>query len=178
MSRLLFRLLTTSIAVVAMSVAAVAPAAHAGDGARPVSANPTQEGIVPLGGECGSSYGLVGLYPVQNDLTDRLEGYMEIYYSSTLRRNCAIMRHAGLMWGVRTSFPTGTFVEIRASGGSWQNCPLGQTTYKTQCDRGRYYYYAGPVYTPAGVNMSGRCVDFNGNVGLATHISRSGKHCG
>jgi hypothetical protein len=134
--------------------------------------------VASASGECGSSYGLVGSYRVQNDITDAHEGTMEIYYSSSLKRNCAIMRHAGRMLGRQASFPTGTLAEIRASGGSWQNCPAGVTTHKTQCDRGEYSFYAGPVYTPSGVNMSGRCIDFTGMVGLQSHISRSRVHCG
>lgn len=158
MRRTVARLLVTTM-LSAMAVVGFAPAANAG-------------------GECGSSYSLVGLYRLQNDMTDQHEGNLEIYYSSSLKRNCAIMRHAGHMYGKQTRFPTGTFVEIRASGGSWQDCPDNTTTHKTQCDRGQYSYYAGPVYTPAGVNMAGRCIDFGGNVGLQTHIYRYKKHCG
>lgn len=167
--------LLTAVAAVAAGPSAVA---NASEEAAVSSTDriATRAGGEIAGGECGSTYSLVGFYPRQNDITDELEGHMEIYYSSTLKRNCAIMRHAGHMWGKSTSFPTGTFVEIRASGGSWQNCSFGQ--HKTQCDRGGYSFYAGPVYTPSGVNMSGRCIDFNGNVGLQTHIERRNKHCG
>ena len=76
--------------------------------------------------------------------------------------------HAGPTYGVRTY----TEARIRPSGFSWPSCPSS-----TGCDGGLYRYYAGPVYTPAGVDMTNRCIDISGWVDW---VSRSlGRiHCG
>ena len=65
-----------------------------------------------------------------------------------------------------------TEAKIRPSGFSWPSCPSS-----TGCDGGFYRYYAGPVYTPSGVDMTHRCIDVSGVVDWASR-SLSRIHCG
>jgi hypothetical protein len=120
------------------------------------------------GGECGGGYSLVGLYKVGNQHTDRIDLHMEVYYSATAKRNCLISRHVGDAYGeVRE-----THARIRPSGAAWPSCnSIG-------CDYGDYAYYAGPVYTPAGVDMSRRCVDIAGYAGIQVDQILYNKNCG
>ncbi|WP_436497013.1 hypothetical protein [Actinokineospora sp. HUAS TT18] len=131
------------------------------------SASPSG-GVGVLGGECGSSYALVGLHKVGNQHTDRIDLHMEVYYSSTYKRNCLISRHVGDAYGERRD----TMARIRPSGWAWPACP------SVGCDRGNYAYYAGPVYTPAGVDMSNRCVDVTGTAGIQVDKILYKLHCG
>lgn len=121
-----------------------------------------------LGGECGSSYKLVGLHPVGNQHTDKIDLHMEVYYSSTAKRNCLISRHVGDAYGEKRD----TMARIRPSGWAWPTCQ------SVGCDRGNYAYYAGPVYTPAGVDMSNRCVDITGTAGIQVDKILYKLHCG
>ncbi|WP_328447917.1 MULTISPECIES: hypothetical protein [unclassified Amycolatopsis] len=144
--------LAASAVAAAGMTAAAAPAATAG----------------VLGGECGAGYSLVGLHKVGNQHTDKIDLHMEVYYSASAKRNCLISRHAGDAYGeVRE-----THARIRPSGAAWPSCN------STGCDYGNYAYYAGPVYTPAGVDMSHRCVDIAGYAGIQVDKILYNQHCG
>ena len=104
-----------------------------------------------LGGPCGSSYTHVGHHPISGG--GRTLGYLDVYWSWSTKRNCLVTNHSGPTYGVSLY----TEARIRPSGYSWPSCPSS-----TGCDGGFYRYYAGPVYTPSGVDMTHRCVDISG----------------
>ncbi|MEV6851222.1 hypothetical protein [Actinoplanes sp. NPDC051411] len=134
------------------------------------AASTTRTGMVAAlaGGPCGSSYSLVTHYGEHSQATGELNMYLDVYYSSTAKRNCLVTNHAGSAYGQVLD----TLARIRPSGSSWPSCP------SVGCDEGNYRYYAGPVYTPAGVDMSHRCVDVAGLVGIQTDRVLSGINCG
>jgi hypothetical protein len=134
------------------------------------ASSPTLTGTVSTlaGGPCGSSYTLVTHYPVGNQATDQINMYLDVYYSSTARRNCLVANHAGSAYGSNLY----SLAKIRPSGWSWPACP------SVGCDQGYYTYYAGPVYTPSGVDMSTRCVDVAGMAGTQTDKILYGINCG
>ena len=133
--------------------------------AAPASA---QAGSTLAGGPCGSSYSLVTHYPVNSQATGEINMYLDVYYSSTAKRNCLVANHAGSAYGENLN----SLAKIRPSGSSWPACP------SVGCDQGYYSYYAGPVYTPAGVDMSHRCVDVGGLAGIQTDKILYGINCG
>lgn len=148
-------------ATLAMSftlVLSVAATAQAGD-----NSSPPDDGPQIMAGPCGSSYTHVGHYGL-----DGGRAYMDVYYSSTSRRNCLVVNHAGYWYG-RTAF---TEARIWPSGYSKPSCPSS-----TGCDAGNYAYYAGPVYTPSGVDMSNRCVSIEGWM-RSTQRVLTNIHCG
>jgi len=123
---------------------------------------------VQAANHCGSGYALVEKYSAYNDVTDKLEMYAELYYSSGARRNCLVASHAGASVGKATY----TVAAIWPANYAVPACN------SVGCDTGTYSQYAGPVYTPAGVNMSGRCVNFEAAVGANTYMVRRNVHCG
>ncbi len=146
--------------------------AAAGGLAQPASAGPDSTlrstatvALTAGGGPCGSSYTHIGHYPIRSTVT---VGYLDVYWSWTTKRNCLVTNHAGPTYGVRTY----TEARIRPSGFSWPSCPSS-----TGCDGGLYRYYAGPVYTPTGVDMTNRCIDISGWVDWVSR-SLSRIHCG
>jgi hypothetical protein len=130
----------------------------------------TLAGTVPTlaSGPCGSSYSHVGHYLVGNQATDEINMYLDVYYSSTAKRNCLVANHAGSAYGMALN----SLAKIRPSGWSWPACP------SVGCDQGYYRYYAGPVYTPSGVDMSTRCIDVAGMAGIQTDKILYNIHCG
>lgn len=124
--------------------------------------------VTTMSGPCGASYNLVGHWPVGNQHTDKIDMYLDVYYSGTARRNCLVANHNGDAYGVELN----SSAIIRPSGFAWPACK------SVGCDEGRYKYYAGPVYTPAGVDMSHRCVDFGGTAGIQVDKILYKKHCG
>ncbi|MGC5305815.1 hypothetical protein [Micromonospora zamorensis] len=119
-------------------------------------------------GPCGSSYTLVFSHREHNQGTGWLQMELAVYWSSTSKRNCLVVNHLGQSYGTSMY----TLAKIRPSGYSWPACP------STGCDEGDYRYYAGPVYTPAGLNMSGRCVDVAGMVGVQADRIKYNIACG
>jgi hypothetical protein len=120
-------------------------------------------------GPCGSSYAHVGHWAVGNDITDEVNMYLDTYWSTTTKRNCLVVAHAGSTYGVAMY----TLAKIRPSGWSWPGCP------SVGCDvSSSYKYYAGPVYTPSGVDMTHRCIDIAGQVGTQTSRIIYGVNCG
>ncbi|MGH8774144.1 MAG: hypothetical protein ACRDWI_02895 [Jiangellaceae bacterium] len=122
--------------------------------------------FAPLAGPCGSSYSHIGHYAIGSHSNPL--GYLDVYWSWSTKRNCLVTNHSGSTYGVSLY----TEARIRPSGFSWPSCPSS-----TGCDGGFYRYYAGPVYTPAGVNMTRRCIDISGVVDW-TSRSLSRIHCG
>ncbi|WP_203433248.1 hypothetical protein [Jiangella asiatica] len=150
------------VAVGLLLLGFAAPAAAGGDSAAPSGASD----ISVMAGPCGSSYRHIGHYPISNG--SQVLAYMDVYWSSTAKRNCLVTNHASPTYGVSLY----TQATIRPSGYSWPSCPSS-----TGCDGGRYSYYAGPVYTPAGVDMSNRCLDITGVIDWAQRtLTRI--HCG
>lgn len=162
----------TAIMALVPTVAGAAPApTHTGlHETQPARATtPTSsERIAPLAGPCGSSYVLLRSYPIYDDVFDKLSGYHEVYWSSAAKRNCLVTSHSSRYWGVSIN----TKAAIRPSGWSWPRCN------SVGCDEGVYKYYAGPVYTPSGVDMSDRCIDITGFVGIQSHLQLQRIHCG
>jgi hypothetical protein len=117
---------------------------------------------------CGSGYVLVEEYPRYNDISDTLQMYVDLYYSSRAHRNCLVAAHAGETYGEYAP----TLAQIWPAGYGEPACN------SVGCDKGNYAYYAGPVYTPSGVDMSHRCVNINAEVGYNTHLERRNVHCG
>jgi hypothetical protein len=117
---------------------------------------------------CGSSYRLIDKYYKANDSSDRVDLEAALYYSASAKRNCLIVSHYGAWRGYKGS----SLAMIRPHGSAWPKCN------STGCDKGEYAYYAGPVYTPAGVDMSHKCVDFAGTTAYDTYIVKSKVHCG
>ncbi|MEO3928823.1 hypothetical protein ABGB07_33940 [Micromonosporaceae bacterium B7E4] len=148
-------------AVVVLLLGLAAPASAGGSTA-------ASGGATILAGPCGSSYALVGHHPVGNQITDKIDMYLDVYYSSTARRNCLVANHSGDAYG-QTRY---SLAKIRPSGSAWPACP------SVGCDQGNYAYYAGPVYTPAGVDMSHRCVDIAGMAGIQVDKILYNQHCG
>jgi hypothetical protein len=122
--------------------------------------------LAASGGPCGSSYSHIGHYPITASTST--VGYLDVYWSWSTKRNCLVTNHAGSTYGVSLY----TEARIRPSGYAWPSCPSS-----TGCDGGFYRYYAGPVYTPSGVDMSHRCLDISGVVDWASR-SLTRIHCG
>lgn len=136
------------------------PAAAGGD-------SNLQAGIVSTNaGPCGGSYSHIGHYEI-NSSSGTL-AYLDVYWSGSTKRNCLVTNHTGATYGVSLY----TQATIRPSGASWPSCPSS-----TGCDGGHYSYYAGPVYTPAGVDMSNRCIDIKGVIDWAGR-TLTRMHCG
>ncbi|WP_205324924.1 hypothetical protein [Glycomyces sp. YM15] len=111
---------------------------------------------------CGSSFALIdSYYGSGNGHT----AVLRLYYSSTYKQNCAVMVKTN-----QTDHKDQVGVQIRPSGGT------------VDSENDWFYSYAGPVYTPSSVNMSGKCVDVHGFVGGAFEIffqiEERGVHCG
>jgi hypothetical protein len=155
------RLFIIIAAAIVAIVGLVLPAHAGGD-----STLPANRSLALLAGPCGSSYTHIGHYRI-GPSTQPL-GYLDVYWSSSSKRNCLVTNHSGPTYGVSVY----TEARIRPSGYSWPSCPSS-----TGCDGGFYRYYAGPVYTPSGLDMTHRCIDISGVVDWSSRtLSRI--HCG
>lgn len=154
------RLVAIAFAVIGLMAGLATPAAAGGNSTLPNSL------ISTMAGPCGSSYTWIGNYKIPSSGTIYAE--LNVYWSSTTKRNCLTVNHAGSTYGVSMF----TQARIRPSGSSWPSCPSS-----TGCDAGFYKYRAGPVYTPAGVDMSGRCIDINGVIDWRSR-TLYWRHCG
>jgi hypothetical protein len=150
--------------VLVMTVGLTLPADAGGNSTLPPSKWTAVAALA--GGPCGSSYTHIGHYAIGS--STRTLGYLDVYWSSSSKRNCLVTNHSGSTYGVSLY----TEARIRPSGFSWPGCPSS-----TGCDGGFYRYYAGPVYTPSGVDMTHRCIDVSGWVDWASR-SLSRIHCG
>lgn len=157
--RYMKRLIACIVAVFAVTMGFAVPSQAGGNSTLPPGT------ITPLVGPCGSSYAHVG------HITSGSTMALDVYYSSTAKRNCLVVNRAGSAYGVAGR----TMARIRPAGFSWPACN------STGCDIGTYAFYAGPVYTPSGVDMSNRCINIWGEVTYAgnTQIEITGNiHCG
>lgn len=152
------------VAVVVLALLGLAAPATAAGG--PDSTVAGDDRMALAAGPCGSSYRHIGHYAIGSS---PVIGYMDVYWSSTAKRNCMVTNHAGPTYGVRLY--TQATIKPHGSAYAWPACP------SVGCDDGRYSYYAGPVYTPAGVDMSNKCVDIKGAIDW-TQASRTRIHCG
>lgn len=100
-------------------------------------------------GECGAGYAHVDSYAIGS------AGTLELYYSSSSGKNCAIARD-------RT--PSSGFKAVYLS---LANKPWADV------DSGTFTYYAGPVY----VSAAGKCIDVRGDIGSTVTVKES-VHCG
>lgn len=99
---------------------------------------------------CGSSYRHIGHYAIGSPA----QAYMDVYWSSSAKRNCMVTNHAAPTYGVRLY----TEAQIwNSTDGRPPPCPRS-----VGCDGEFYRYYAGPVYTPAGTDMTHRCIGIKG----------------
>lgn len=116
-------------------------------------------GAAPAGaaGPCGSSYSRVGVYPIPK--TGTRTGTLEVYYSSSTGKNCA------LAYGYGSNYGTTTWKGVSISRGDG-------TGYSVDADY--YQYYAGPVY----VSAPGQCIDVTGSVVAGKSTSLNNVHCG
>lgn len=109
-------------------------------------------------GPCGSSYSRVGVYPISRGDGTRT-GTLEVYYSSSARKNCALTYGYG-PYANTTSWKR---VTISRGDGSGEDTNAGQ-----------FKYYAGPVY----VSAPGQCIDVAGTVPDWVTRELNNVHCG
>lgn len=160
----------SALAIVVLALLGfAAPAAAGGDsdptiGAAQLDDLDGVERMAAAAGPCGSSYRHIGHYA----LGSPAKAYMDVYWSSTTKRNCMVTNHTGSTYGVQLY----TEAAIWPYGHSQPSCPNS-----VGCDAGMYRYYAGPVYTPAGVDMSNRCINIRGYImDIGRTLTRI--HCG
>ncbi|HEX2145136.1 MAG TPA: hypothetical protein VHG10_11565 [Glycomyces sp.] len=117
---------------------------------------------------CGASYERIDTYPIGSSSDPA--GYVELYWSSTEKRNCALAVGTGSTYG---------WLGLKAIS----VCPSGSPD-GSLCgdDGGNYRYYAGPAKTKAGYDMSGKCIDVYGVIerrnGTGAVSDKRGVHCG
>ncbi len=157
------RLVAAVGAVFALLLGMATPAAAGGNSTLPEA---TDGRLSALAGPCGSSYTHIGHYPIPASGT--AYAYMDVYWSWSTKRNCLVVNHSGPTYGARLY----TEARIRPSGSSWPSCPSS-----TGCDGGFFSYYAGPVYTPSGVDMTNRCIDISGWIDWRSR-TLTRRHCG
>ncbi|MEJ7894379.1 MAG: hypothetical protein WKF94_17250 [Solirubrobacteraceae bacterium] len=99
---------------------------------------------------CGASYHFVNELPLVLDGTRQI-GLTILGYSAVTKKNCAVTFKIA-----KIGTPTYTTVSLRKAGG-----PL-------RTDKGKFAYYAGPVY----VTAPGKCVQFGGSVRVKAGVAR------
>ncbi len=104
-------------------------------------------GTAQAAGPCGAGYNLVDHYPVGS--LGAVAGYgsagtpvtyIDLYWSATAHRNCAIANAAGPTYGKN-------LLRTITIGGDQDFYPCGTGFCGGSTDQGYYSYYAGPVYT-------------------------------
>lgn len=158
MNRILAALATAAVVTLGFAMPA-----QAGGNSAPT---PSVMSVTASSGSCGSTYTRVGHYPITASY--QTIGYVDVYWSTTYNRNCLLTRHSSMTWGMNLW----TGAVIRPSGYSWPRCPSS-----VGCDDGFYRYYAGPVFTPVGVDMTNRCIDVQGTIDWTT-VTLTRIHCG
>ncbi|MCF6473163.1 spore-associated protein A [Nonomuraea sp. MG754425] len=130
-------------------VGTVVAAATLVTGATPASAT----------GPCGSSYNRVGVYNIGVDKYGYRTGVLEVYYSSSTGKNCAL------------TYGDGPY----ANTTSWKGVIISRADGSGRdSDAGEYQYYAGPVY----VSAPGQCIDVEGVSPAWTVTTLNDVHCG
>jgi hypothetical protein len=116
---------------------------------------------------CGSSYVKIDTYPIKYGTATY--GNIELYYSATAKRNCALTVGVGATYGWKGY----KSIEI---------CPIDTDITFCGMDSGYFLYYAGPVYTRQGHDMSEWCVDVVGMIqhpnGTSADNLKENVHCG
>ncbi|MGW3390497.1 hypothetical protein [Streptomyces cinereoruber] len=131
----------------------------------------TQASATARTNACGPSYTFLKSWPIKATSgsydAGKTKGYIDIYYSRTASKNCAIARPAD---GVH--LPRGIKVKIGRSGSGWAALDGYQANFTK---------YAGPVY----VSARNTCIDFEGGFSYnatwdpsSAWSSYSSKHCG
>lgn len=117
-------------------------------------------GAAPAGaaGPCGSSYTRVGVYAVSRGDGTRT-GTLEVYYSSTTKKNCALTYG----YGAYANTVSWKSVTISRGDGSGKDPNAGD-----------FKYYAGPVY----VSAPGQCIDVSATVPAWVTLELNNVHCG
>lgn len=143
---LLLRLRSKLATLAGMALAVTAPAAPAEAAA----------------GACGSSYTLVGSYAIPQ--TGTRVGTLEVHYSSSTGKNCALAVGYGSTYGVKNT--KAVYIGLAGPGVPWADS-----------NSGSFAYYAGPVY----VSAPGKCIAvqgviFKGGSQYTRHLDRV--HCG
>ncbi|WP_205324921.1 hypothetical protein [Glycomyces sp. YM15] len=117
---------------------------------------------------CGASYTRIDTYVIGS--ASDPAGYVELYWSSTEKRNCALAIGTGSTYGWKG---------LKAIS----ICPSGYAD-GSLCgdDSGDFLYYAGPARTKAGFDMSGKCIDVYGLIerrnGQGAVSDKRRVHCG
>ncbi|WP_435059685.1 hypothetical protein [Streptomyces sp. bgisy060] len=120
---------------------------------------------------CGSSYTFLKSWPIKAKYwtydAGKTKGYIDIYYSRSTGKNCAIARPID---GVH--LPRGIRVKIGKSGSGWAQLDGYQANFTK---------YAGPVY----VSARNTCINFEGGFAYNAEWDPSeawssyyGRHCG
>ncbi|MEV0965508.1 hypothetical protein AB0J25_23510 [Streptomyces sp. NPDC049910] len=136
-----------------------------------VAGTTTQAAATPRINACGSSYTFLKSWPIKavywTHDAGKTKGYIDIYYSRSTGKNCAIARPID---GVHQ--PRGIKVKIGKSGSGWAALDGYQANFTK---------YAGPVYVAA----RDTCINFEGgfsynSTGASSTAwsSYSAKHCG
>ncbi|GHG13789.1 hypothetical protein ACFFSH_31075 [Streptomyces filamentosus] len=131
----------------------------------------TQAAATPRINACGSSYTFLKSWPIKAMYwtydAGKTKGYIDIYYSRSTGKNCAIARPVDGVY-----LPRGIKVKIGKSGSGWAALDGYQANFTK---------YAGPVY----VSAPNACIDFEGGFSYnatwdpsEAWSSYSGKHCG
>jgi hypothetical protein len=118
-------------------------------------------GAAPAGaaGPCGSSYSRIGVYNIGIQKYGYRTGILEVYYSSSTGKNCALVYGDG-PYANTTSWKA---VSISRGDGSGKDS-----------NAGNFKYYAGPVY----VSAPGQCIDVEGTSPDWTSTVLNNVHCG
>ncbi|MGN9840137.1 hypothetical protein ACTMTI_18635 [Nonomuraea sp. H19] len=110
---------------------------------------------------CGSSYTKVGSYAIPQ--TGTRVGTLEVYYSSSTGKNCALAVGYGSTYGVKNT--KAVYIGLAGPGVPWADD-----------NSGSFEYYAGPVY----VSAPGKCIAVQGVIFKgSTHYTRhlDSVHC-
>ncbi|GAA4928540.1 hypothetical protein HD597_004438 [Nonomuraea thailandensis] len=110
-------------------------------------------------GPCGSSYSRVGVYSIGVEKYGYRTGILEVYYSSSTGKNCAL------------TYGDGPY----ANTTSWKGVVISRGDGSGKdADADNYKYYAGPVY----VSAPGQCIDVEGISPSWTSVKLNNVHCG
>ncbi|MEO3806098.1 hypothetical protein [Nonomuraea sp. B1E8] len=118
-------------------------------------------GAAPAGaaGPCGSSYARVGVYAIHHKVDGSRTGTLEVYYSSSTGKNCAL------------TYGYGKYANTK----SWKGVIISRGDGSGEdADAGEFTYYAGPVY----VSAPNQCIDVEGIVPAWNSRKLNNVHCG
>lgn len=131
------------------------------------AATVTSAGATDRANHCGSSYHFKKSWPIKSTDSGNpgTKGYIDIYYSPSSGKNCAIARPINGLYN-----PHGIVVSLYSG-----------SAYDDDGYHSNYKKYAGPVY----VSARGKCISFSGGLSFNASWSPSeasgkytNKHCG